>query len=159
MDSSAGGSSDERLMVERSLAEPDVFVDLFDRYAPGVHRYALLRVGEGLVDEVVVRTFLRAFRRRRSFASRGLSFRAWIYRMVGRVIATYRRVAAGRCRVVDGGWAIPVLRTMRRRERDAFLLVAWAGLPPPEAAQALGLAPERLQACLDRALGHTARRI
>lgn len=146
------GSSGDRSTVERSLADPKVFIELYDRYAPGIHQYAFLRVGEDLVDEVVVRTFLKAFRRRRSFVSRPLSFRAWLYGIEGRVISSYARAEADRCRAVDQELRVSGLCNLRRKERDAFLLMAWGRLPLSEAAQALGVSTERMEMRLDRAL-------
>jgi RNA polymerase sigma-70 factor (ECF subfamily) len=138
--------SGEHLLVGRSLVDPNVFIELYDRYAPGVHHYALLRLGEDLVDEVVVRTFL----------TRPMSFRAWIYGIAGRVISSYPCAETDRFRAAGRDSGIAALHALRKRERDALLLVAWARLPMPEAAQALGVSTERLGRRLDRALQRIA---
>jgi RNA polymerase sigma-70 factor (ECF subfamily) len=145
-------SSSDHLLVGHSLVDPNTFIELYERYAPGVHRYAVLRLGEDLVDEVVVRTFLKAFRRRHLFLSRPVSFRAWIYGIASRVISSYPRAETDRLRAAGRHSGIAALHVLRKKERDALLLVTWARLPMPEAAQALGVSTERLGRRLDLAL-------
>lgn len=149
----------DHVTVEHSLLDPWAFIDLYDRYAPGLHRYASLRVGEDLADEVVVRTFLKAFRRRRSFVAQPVSFRAWMYGIAGRVISSYPRAGAERCRAMGQDSRTAALCTLRRKERDALLLMVWGQLPPSEAAQALDVSTERLERRLDRALQRITCRI
>ncbi|MGI5380681.1 RNA polymerase sigma factor [Streptomyces sp. CA-251387] len=151
--------SDDSLTVKHSLIHPAVFINLYDHYAPGVYRYAFLRVGGDLADEVVVRSFLKAFRQRRLFSSRSISFQAWIYGIASRVISSYPHAEAKRFRTMSQELGTTALYSLGSRERDAFLLMTWGRLPLSEAAQALGMSTERLERRLDRTLQRITNRI
>jgi hypothetical protein len=47
-------------LIRRSLAEPEVFAVLFDRYAADIHHYAARRLGASAADDLVSETFLVA---------------------------------------------------------------------------------------------------
>ncbi|MEU0565836.1 hypothetical protein ABZ297_10645 [Nonomuraea sp. NPDC005983] len=54
-------------LIEESMADPERFACLFDRYADEIHRYATRRLGQQNVsaaDDVTAETFLAAFRKR-----------------------------------------------------------------------------------------------
>lgn len=165
------GFIDDSALLRRSIADPVLFLELYDRHAPDIYRYVARRLGEELVDEVMVRVFLRAFRRRRSFCSNSAgNVRQWLYGIVSGVLARYRREEVRRYRMPaaadapsgtpaghEGGQAAllrrvtAVLAGLSRKQREALLLVAWAGLSPHEAAQALHIPVARLQSRIDYA--------
>ena len=51
--------SDAKL-IEQSLAEPEVFAVLFDRYAADIHHYAARRLGPSAAGDLAAETFLAA---------------------------------------------------------------------------------------------------
>jgi RNA polymerase sigma factor (sigma-70 family) len=166
---------DDALLVEASLADPRRFAELYDRYAPDIHRYAARRVGESSADDVVAETFLVAFRRRDRFdPSRGAA-RPWLYGIAGNLIAGYRRSEVKQYRVLARTAADPVapdhhdhtedrvaaaavtrqlgaaLTRLSQGDREVLLLVAWESLTYDEVAQALGIPIGTVRSRLNRA--------
>ena len=62
-----GTRDDDTRQIELSLADPDCFGVLFDRYFAEIHGYAARRIGRDAADDVAAETFLTAFRSRRRF--------------------------------------------------------------------------------------------
>ncbi len=56
------GAGDDAALIARSLDMPECFGVLFDRHAPAIYRYIVRRLGPGAADDLVVETFLIAFR-------------------------------------------------------------------------------------------------
>jgi len=78
-------------LIERSLAEPEVFAVLFDRYAADIHHYAARRLGASAADDLVAETFLAAFRRRSGYDTGRSQARPWLYGIAATLIARQRR--------------------------------------------------------------------
>jgi DNA-directed RNA polymerase specialized sigma24 family protein len=51
-------------LIDRSLVEPELFAQVFDRYGAQVHRYLARRAGPADADDLMSETFLAAFRQR-----------------------------------------------------------------------------------------------
>ncbi|MFI6812230.1 RNA polymerase sigma factor [Nonomuraea sp. NPDC050328] len=156
--------ADARL-IEQSLAEPERFAGLFDRYAEEIHRYAARRLGPENVsaaDDVTAETFLAAFRKRGRYDLARPDARPWLYGIAANLIGKHRRTELRRLRAlarlaepvhepfeqrshdrVDAEVLRPALAAalaaLSRSERELFLLVAWAELSYEQAAQALGI--------------------
>jgi RNA polymerase sigma-70 factor (ECF subfamily) len=84
-------------LIAASLADPDVFRDLYDRYAMRLHSFFLRRTGgsDAAVD-LTAETFAQAWRGRRSFRDRaGGSAGPWLFTIARRLLI--RSVA--RCRI------------------------------------------------------------
>ncbi|MFE4582931.1 RNA polymerase sigma factor [Streptomyces chartreusis] len=154
----------DALILERSLTAPQEFIEIYDRHAPQIYRYALIRLGDELVDEAVVRIFLKAFRRRSSFSSRSRTVRTWLYGIASGVISSYRRQETRRYRAMaqdssmhsadDACMVRRIAKTLGalpQKQRDAYLLVTWAPLSLTEAAQALEIPTARLQTRFNQA--------
>jgi hypothetical protein len=69
MDHRAGRAAADVAALTASLAEPDRFAGLFDRYHADIRRYAASRLGGEIADDVAADVFLVAFRSRHRFAS------------------------------------------------------------------------------------------
>ena len=54
-------------IIQRSLEEPGVFSEIFERHVRPVGGYLRRRVGADAVDDVLSETFLVAFKRRAAF--------------------------------------------------------------------------------------------
>ena len=149
--------------VELSLAEPDRFGVIFDRYFAEIHGYAARRLGRDAADDIAADTFLTAFRQRRRFdAGRGI-VRAWLYGIATNYIGRYQRHevrelrARGRApavvpdeshadlvadRVTAGALhrqLAGALAELSRGDREVLLLIALGGLSHAEVATALGI--------------------
>ncbi|MFE4701924.1 RNA polymerase sigma factor [Streptomyces sp. NPDC056738] len=173
------GDSDAAV-IERSWAEPDVFAELFHRYADDIHRYAARRLGTEAADDLMAETFVIAFQRRRRYDLSRPHARPWLYGIVTRLIGGHRRAEARRLRALsrvasadpaDGGGAEPLaervaarisaentrgalsaaLATLPARHRDVLLVVAWGDLEYAEAAEALGIPVGTVRSRLHRA--------
>lgn len=81
--------SDEDLLTE-SLATPERFATIFDRYAPVVHGYLSRRVGV-LADDLVSETFLLAFRGRTRYAPDRAPVRAWLFGIATNLVRRHAR--------------------------------------------------------------------
>jgi RNA polymerase sigma-70 factor (ECF subfamily) len=143
-----------------------------------VRAYARRRVDAATADDTVAEVFAIAWRRLDDVPDEALP---WLLGCARRVIAHQHRRASrdaalrGRLQSVAGGssadegglaWA---LSTLRERDRELLLLVAWEGLELAEAAEVLGCsrnavavrlhrARKRLAAALKRAEGDAPSR-
>ncbi|MFF3420561.1 RNA polymerase sigma factor [Streptomyces sp. NPDC002698] len=176
---SADGDSDASV-IERSWDEPDVFAELFHRYADDVHRYAARRLGTEAADDLMAETFVIAFQRRRRYDLSRPHARPWLYGIVTRLIGGHRRAEARRLRALarvvstdpaDGGGDEPLaervaarisaegtrgalsaaLAKLPARHRDVLLVIAWGDLDYAEAAEALGIPVGTVRSRLHRA--------
>lgn len=175
-----GDGHSDASVIERSWAEPDVFAELFHRYADDIHRYAARRLGTEAADDLMAETFVTAFRRRRQYNLSRPHARPWLYGIVTRLIASQRRAEARALRALsrvasagpaDGGGGEPLaervtarisaestrgalsaaLATLPARHRDVLLVIAWGDLEYTEAAEVLGIPVGTVRSRLHRA--------
>ena len=73
----AGGDVDDAAIITESLARPERFAVIFDRYFAEVHRYAERRVGTDAADEIASDTFLVAFGKRERYRVERRDARPW----------------------------------------------------------------------------------
>ena len=161
-------------LIQRSLAEPELFTAIFDRYSGEIVRYVHSRLGGDLAEDVTAEVFLAAFRYRGRFDSSASSARPWLYGIAVRQIGKHRRAETRRLRLlrltpadppaedlsdraaerISAGQLGPrlaaVLAGLRRQDRELLLLVAWAGLSYDESATALGTTVSAVKARLHR---------
>ena len=166
---------DDAELIARSVAEPELFAQLYDRHAVRLHRYVLRRLGSGLADDVVGETFLIAFRRRESYDTGRPEARPWLYGIAANVIGKYRRteqrayralartgvdpVAESWSDMIDGqvtaaAHRVPLaqaLRALNDGDRHVLLLVAWADFTYDEVATALDIPIGTVRSRLNRA--------
>jgi RNA polymerase sigma-70 factor (ECF subfamily) len=168
--------ADDATLIERSVAEPDLFRLVYERHAGALHRYAARRIGPDAADDVVAETFLVAFRRRARYDARRPVAGPWLYGIASNLIARHRRAevrmyrayartgvdpvagsvpqadvearldAAGQRRALAGA-----LARLAARDRDVLLLVAWGGLAYEEVARALDIPVGTVRSRLNRA--------
>ncbi|WP_369688719.1 RNA polymerase sigma factor [Actinomadura kijaniata] len=175
-------------VIRESWEVPERFSVLFDRYSREIHRYAARRLGAdavALADDVTAETFLVAFRKRGRYDLRREDARPWLYGIAANLIAKHRRTETRRLRAlarvtgpdgeafeersvarIDARELQPrlaaALAGLKARERELFLLVAWAELSYEDAAVALGIPVgtvrsrlSRTRAKIRRALGES----
>ena len=146
--------------VERSRRAR--FQELYRLHAAAVAAYALRRASREVAEDVVSDTFLVAWRRLDEVPARPLP---WLYGVARRTLANERRSTERRERLakrlrleLEAVPVVPVeerlldaLRTLGARDRELLMLVAWEGLTPAEAGQALGCSPVACRIRLHRA--------
>jgi RNA polymerase sigma factor (sigma-70 family) len=169
------GADTDAAVIRASLADPDRFATIYDRYAAMLYRYAHQRVGPEIADDVVAEAFLAAFRGRQSYDLGRQDARPWLFGILTRELATYRRREQARYRamtrstqetVQDGpadqvaakvvadtarGPLAAALASLPAGDRDVLLLIAWGQLSYDEVAAALRIPPGTVGSRLNRA--------
>ena len=161
--------SDTDLLV-LSRTRPEMLGVVYERHAPAVYRYLGRRVGVGASEDLLGEVFVAAVAARlRVRPHDSGSALPWLYGIAANVVRSYRRRSLGQIPVdevtavdwdavderLDAGTRRQELRAalvgLTEAEREVLLLVAWEGLSPTEAAQALGLTPVAVRSRLHRA--------
>lgn len=175
------GPESDASIVRRSLGDPDVFAELFHRYADDIHRYAARRLGTEAADDLMAETFVIAFQQRRGYDLSKPQARPWLYGIVTNLVRGHRRAEARRLRALSraasaapderGGDGEPLadrvaarvsaegtraelagaLAALPARYRDVLLVIAWGDLDYAEAAEALGVPVGTVRSRLHRA--------
>jgi RNA polymerase sigma factor (sigma-70 family) len=166
-------------LIARSVDEPEAFASLFDRHATAVHRYLGRRVGD-LADDLLSETFLIAFRRRAAYRADHVEVRPWLigiatnlvhghvrteqrrYRALARAAGTQEAPGADPADATDRlaaealrGPLAAALASLKTRDRDVLLLVAWAQLSYEEVAAVLDVPIGTVRSRLNRARRQT----
>lgn len=166
---------EDSVLVQASQTDPQRFAELYDRYAPDIHRYAARRLGDSAADDVVAETFLVAFRRRDRFDPARGTPRPWLYGIAANLIAGHRRSEVMQYRVLARTAVDPVLEghdegadsrvaaaavarqlaaalaRLSKGDREVLLLIAWESLTYDEVAQALRIPVGTVRSRLNRA--------
>jgi RNA polymerase sigma factor (sigma-70 family) len=168
------GGADAAVIAE-SLAQPERFAVLYDRYAAVLHRYAARRVGADAADDLVAATFLAAFGSRVRYDLARPDARPWLFGILTKEIARQHRTESARWRALArsapdrpaDGLADQVaadvsaqaqrsalagaLARLAAADRSVLLLIAWGDLSYDETAQALGIPVGTVRSRLSRA--------
>jgi RNA polymerase sigma factor (sigma-70 family) len=150
--------------------EPELVAVLFDRHAAAVFRFLARRAGSAAAEDLLSEVFAAALdARKRVVAHHSGSALPWLYGIALNVLRRHLRTLGQRHIVTrDPGmdWDAvdarldaeaqrsqlrAALRDLSAGERDILLLVAWEGLTPTEAAQALGISKVAARSRLHRA--------
>jgi RNA polymerase sigma-70 factor (ECF subfamily) len=169
------GADTDAAVIRASLADPDRFAAIYDRYAAMLYRYAYQRVGPEIAEDVVAEAFLSAFRGRASYQPDRQDARPWLFGILTREMATHHRRERARYRamsrsahetVQDGpadrvaarvvadaarGPLAAALARLAPGDRDVLLLVAWGQLSYDEVADALNIPQGTVGSRLNRA--------
>jgi RNA polymerase sigma factor (sigma-70 family) len=162
-------------LFARSVAEPQVFEIIFDRYYRPVYGYLSRRVGRSVADDLAAETFTRAFERRSSYDAKAERALPWLLGIAINLLAHHRRserrhlralAAAGQPesseRFADASDGRLDAASARRRlitaleqlddyDREALLLYAWGDLKYEEIAAVLGIPIGTVRSRLHRA--------
>ncbi|GII77780.1 DNA-directed RNA polymerase sigma-70 factor [Sphaerisporangium rufum] len=166
---------DDAELIRRSVADPEQFSAVFERYVAQIHLYVSRRLGTPHADDIVSETFLAAFRRRENYDQAYRMARPWLYGIATRLIARHRRAEERFLRALARTGVDPIgasiedelvdrvaaqsqerrlagaLARLSRGERDVLLLIAWEDLSYQEAAHALGVPVGTVRSRLHRA--------
>ena len=149
-------------VIARSLADPELFGELFDRHWPAVYRYCRSRAGaEG--EDLAAETFRLAFDQRARYQLDRSDARPWLLGLATNLIRNHLRSCARGTRALGrlaqaGAADDPTDTIIERaeaallgpalaqaldgtdsRDRDALLLYVWNDLSYEEVAAALGV--------------------
>ena len=157
-------------LLEQFRLRPEVVALLYRRHVGAVYRYLARRVGVSAADDLLSEVFAAALTaRERVEPHPSGSALPWLYGIAGNVVRMHLRRPPPSAPVddvstVDWDAVDARLDAMARREelaaalavltnseREVLLLVAWEGLSPAEAGQALGLTPVAARSRLHRA--------
>jgi len=163
-------------IIQRSLDEPGVFSEIFERHVRPVGGYIRRRVGADAVDDVLSETFLVAFRRRASFDLETESARPWLLGIATRVVKSHRAAEARQWRAFEASASVeaegiemphaaadsrldadaalralaPRIAALAVKDRDTLLLHAWGDLTYEQIATALGVPVGTVRSRLNR---------
>jgi RNA polymerase sigma factor (sigma-70 family) len=158
-------------IISQSLTDPEQFSLLFRRHAPVIQRYVTRRIGAHQADDVVAETFLAAFRQRASYRGTPDAL-PWLYGIATNMVRRHWRTEVTQLRLLARTGIDPVTEPFTDRidatvsanaalasslarlpasQRDALLLVAWAGLTYEQAAAATGVPLGTVQSRINRA--------
>jgi RNA polymerase sigma-70 factor (ECF subfamily) len=164
-------------VIGRSLAEPEAFGFIYDRYAATLHRFLGRRAGARIAEGLVGELFRVAFERRKAFdASRGSAL-PWLYGIGANLLLKHRRAEARWLRAsarmavghepadrranaaaLDARVLFPrvadAIEALPRDEREALLFFAWEELSYQSVAEALELPIGTVRSRLNRARAH-----
>jgi RNA polymerase sigma-70 factor, ECF subfamily len=143
------------------------FEALYAAHNAAVRTYVRRRVDSHDADDVVADVFVIAWRRLRDVPEESLP---WLLGVARRVMANRWRGATREAALRDRMMSerprlapsasitrespqgvLRALGAMREKDRETLLLVAWEGLTPAQAAEALGVSPNTFSARLSRA--------
>jgi RNA polymerase sigma factor (sigma-70 family) len=162
-------------IIQRSLADPGAFSEIFERHVRPVGGYIRRRIGTDAVDDVISETFLVAFRRRASFDVAWESARPWLLGIATRVVKHHRADEARQWRSFEASAAgqvdaevphaasdarldadaalralAPRIAALSAKDRDTLLLHAWADLTYEQIADALDVPVGTVRSRLNR---------
>jgi RNA polymerase sigma-70 factor (ECF subfamily) len=169
------GTDDDSTIIGRSIGDPEQFAVLFRRHASVIQRYVTRRIGPAAADDVVAETFLAAFRQRGSYRADCPDALPWLYGIATNLVRRHWRTEVRQFRLIAKTGFDPVVESFADRvdaevsadslnarlgaalaelpaeQRDALLLVAWAGLSYDQVAIATGRPLGTVQSRVSRA--------
>ena len=154
-------------LLRRSIVEPAVFGELYERHGVAVRRYVVSRVGSPSGEDLAAEVFTRAFRGRAKCRSDHNGVLPWLLGVANHVISDHRRIERRRLAALerlvresvpapgtDVGLTLDVVQALRRlpaTDRDTLLLLVWGELSRDEVAAALGVPVGTVDSRISRA--------
>lgn len=149
--------------------DPERFTDLYRLHAGRVFAYAYRQSDAAVAEDIVAETFMTAWRRRGDVPDDALP---WLLVVARNLLANHRRrLARGEATrfelqarhraaahqppadesVIDREEMLRALASLRPKDQEALLLIAWDGLTPQAAAQVAGCSQSTFEVRLHRA--------
>ncbi len=160
-------------LIARSVKQPRVFGRVFDRHWPAIHAFCTSRAG-AVGEDLAAEAFRIAFDERRRFDSAYGDARPWLFGIATNLLRRHFRTAE-RGRRAEAATAVAdvdhladdalgrieaerlapelaaALASIPAADRDALLLVAWAGLSYEQVAVAMDVPVGTVRSRLNRA--------
>ncbi len=178
MDHSALTSSDSEI-ITRSLNDPEIFGDLFDRHADSIGKYFARRVGGDQIEELLSEVFVTAFRARHKYSAEKGNALPWLFGIAHNHLRhyyrSYRRKSEADSRLKTGHDSVEnrlisfeddliatldaeddmrrvevFIHTQPEIDREVLLLYAWDGLSYQEIGEALSVPVGTVRSRLNR---------
>jgi RNA polymerase sigma-70 factor, ECF subfamily len=95
----SGAEEDVQALVQRAQrSDGEAFAELYQRFAPAIHRFFLRRLGgdRETAEDLTAEIFLKAFTRLDRYEFRGCPFSAWLYRIARNHLADHLRAGPNR---------------------------------------------------------------
>ena len=96
----AGQSKTDATLIEQSLAEPEQFGVIFERYFGQIHQYLARRVGPKIADDLAAEVFAAAFAQRQRYDLARDCARPWLYGIATNLAGSYVRQEQRRYRAL-----------------------------------------------------------
>jgi RNA polymerase sigma factor (sigma-70 family) len=154
-------------VIRSSLAEPDVFVTLFERHFDSIHGYLVRRAGPDSGSDLASEVFVTAFARRSRYDLARPDATPWLYGIAANLLHRRRRNevrqlrAYARTGVDQASTNDPAERpdpavaaalgALKPADRETLLLFAWADLDYDQIAEALRVPVGTVRSRLNRA--------
>lgn len=161
-------------IISRSITDPALFAQIFERHAGAIGGYVRRRVGLDAMDDALSETFLVAFRKRGTFDVTMESARPWLLGIATRVMRRHRSAEEREWRAsasqplatvashedrsdarLDARATMrelgPRIAALPPRQRDVLLLYAWGDLSYEQIADALTIPVGTVRSRLSRA--------
>ncbi|HXZ69963.1 MAG TPA: sigma factor, partial [Streptosporangiaceae bacterium] len=87
----AGHPEADATVIEQSLAEPERFAAIFERYFGQIHRYLARRIGRKIADDVAAEVFVVAFAQRQRYDLARDCARPWLYGIATNLAGSHQR--------------------------------------------------------------------
>ncbi|MFP4465715.1 MAG: RNA polymerase sigma factor [Candidatus Goldiibacteriota bacterium] len=82
----------ERILIEKSLKEPEAFGKIFEAYYPAIFRYILHRTADvHAASDAASETFMKAYKNIHKYRDKGYSITAWLYKIAGNEVNLWFR--------------------------------------------------------------------
>lgn len=167
---------EQAALVEAARAgDKGAWTSMFTDYYQPLYRYALVRIRDHhAAEEMAAQVFEEAYRGIKGFDYRGVSIRAWLFRIARNLTADYRRkvrklneaplveFSEARDEIDAIGERTDVLRAVRELREDqqnVILLRFMQGLSRSETAHALGRSPDAITALQARAVAELRKKM
>src|SRR6266545_3000370 len=143
---------DAPLWARIQSGDAEAFGLLFERYGQAIYAYCFRRTADAdRAADLMSVTFLESWRRRK-VALDGDKVLPWLFGVATNVLRNERRSRRRYQAALDRlREALHLFRRLSRGERDVFVLAAWQGLSPEDAADALGISAGAARTRLSRA--------
>jgi RNA polymerase sigma factor (sigma-70 family) len=175
--------ADDATVIGLSVSDPEQFAIVYRRHVPAIQRYVIRRIGPAAADDVVAETFLVAFRQRSRYRDDGRDCLPWLYGIATKLVGRHWRAEIKQLKLIARTSVDPVtepftdrvnasvtvdrakarlgaaLAVLPARQRDALLLVTWAGLTYDQAAKAIGVPLGTVQSRVSRARRHLRQQL
>jgi len=161
------------LVSKAREGDTDAYAKIYDHFFPSVYRYAVLRVSEGIAEDLVAEIFVKAWEKLYTYKERkNVPFGAWLFRIArNEVIDAYRTTRTWEeipedlsdpdefNRADTSTKRLYVLKIVRnalnqlpKRYREVLSLSYIAGLSNPEVANTLRISEGSMRILKFRAL-------
>ena len=179
-DDNAQDAGVQSLVARAKGGDSEAFGRLYDRFAGGVYRYAIIRLREPAdAQDLVQRVFLRVIEALPTFEQRGAPFGAWLFRIARNAVIDIERgrrpmapidalaehwdTRPGPAQLMDLEADRAAIRaaldTLTAEQREVVVLRFFAGLTPGEVASVMGKREGSVRALQFRALAALRRQL